>query len=124
MQEDDAVSPRNEDRMSRSSYAPAAHNSVTAGWVTAPKDQTGCGACTAFATTSAVETCMLKAGSPLTKETMDPSEQTLVDCGYKNCKLSSIKFAICIKICFPAYQYVHALSPSCTDKLYTVFAQI
>ena len=67
--------------LKRSSIAPAAHNSVTAGWVTQPKDQSGCGACVAFATASVVETCMLKAGSTLKKETMDLSEQTLVDCG-------------------------------------------
>jgi len=49
-------------------------------YVTPITDQGYCGSCCAFATSGAVESCMLKAGAPATG--LDTSEQQLLDCSY------------------------------------------
>ena len=48
--------------------------------VTSVKDQMSCGSCSAFATTSTHETCMLAAGARFNG--LDLSEQFLIDCGF------------------------------------------
>ncbi len=55
---------------------PASWDWRTAGFVPAPRDQGGCGACWAFGTVGVMESAILKAGGPLT----DLSEQFLVSC--------------------------------------------
>ena len=59
---------------------PDSYDSRTNGHVTEVKNQRQCGSCVAFATTSAIETCMILAGA--SKSGMDLSEQSLIDCGY------------------------------------------
>eukprot|EP00095_Tigriopus_kingsejongensis_P011384 maker-scaffold68_size422247-snap-gene-0.15 protein:Tk11384 transcript:maker-scaffold68_size422247-snap-gene-0.15-mRNA-1 annotation:"cathepsin l-like" len=54
---------------------------TSSSYLTLPKNQQQCGSCAAFATTAAVETCMLKNGALLAD--LDLSEQSLVDCGYQ-----------------------------------------
>ena len=51
------------------------------GYVTKAKAQASCGSCAAFATGGAMEICLRKAGAP-SLESLDISEQQLVDCGY------------------------------------------
>ena len=51
------------------------------GYVTKAKAQQSCGSCAAFATGGAMEICLRKAGAP-SLESLDISEQQLVDCAY------------------------------------------
>ena len=59
---------------------PDEFDSVAKGWVTPAKNQLSCGSCAAFAGTSVVETCMLKAGARYNG--LDLSEQFALNCGY------------------------------------------
>lgn len=57
-------------------------NWVTAGKVTGVKNQGSCGSCWAFSTTGAVESALILAGAA--NNTLDLSEQQLVDCSKAN----------------------------------------
>merc|ERR1712088_1266083 len=65
-------------------YIPSSYDARTQSLITTPKSQGSCGSCAAFAAMSTIETCMARAGTPLTG--LDLAEQHLVDCGYNPSK--------------------------------------
>jgi len=77
-EEDHEESDFNKSDRTKRETLPASYDSVKLGHVTPVKDQYNCGACTAFASMAAIETCFKKESGAFS----DFSEQQLLDCAY------------------------------------------